>query len=174
MKRFPFILTIIIIPFFTFSQENKRIDNLQQEINNLKEKIDSMENEIQNEILANGYHLIVRNPYSYYHSDIKLKDKEYGVTIDSISIGDSIVIVDKTTSCFKVLYKGKTGFISTYEIETTDYPALNFLKPLYLRNSENSNSNYSTGAGGSVHVKGYYRKDGTYVKPHTRSAPKKR
>lgn len=26
-------------------------------------------------------------------------------------------------------------------------------------------------SGGPVHVKGYYRKDGTYVRPHTRSAP---
>jgi len=26
-------------------------------------------------------------------------------------------------------------------------------------------------SGGTVHVKGYYRKDGTYVQPHTRSAP---
>lgn len=32
----------------------------------------------------------------------------------------------------------------------------------------------STNSGGSVSVKGYYRKDGTYVKPHTRSAPKRR
>lgn len=28
--------------------------------------------------------------------------------------------------------------------------------------------------GGSVHVKGYYRKNGTYVKPHTRKAPSRR
>jgi hypothetical protein len=27
------------------------------------------------------------------------------------------------------------------------------------------------GGGGGVDVKGYYRKDGTYVRPHTRSAP---
>jgi hypothetical protein len=27
------------------------------------------------------------------------------------------------------------------------------------------------GAGGSVHVRGYYRRDGTYVRPHTRSRP---
>ncbi|WP_148042732.1 hypothetical protein [Pedobacter jejuensis] len=27
--------------------------------------------------------------------------------------------------------------------------------------------------GGTVHVKGYTRKDGTYVKPHTRSAPRR-
>lgn len=30
------------------------------------------------------------------------------------------------------------------------------------------------GSSGTVHVKGYYRKDGTYVRPHTRSAPRKR
>jgi hypothetical protein len=29
----------------------------------------------------------------------------------------------------------------------------------------------ATNSGGSVQVRGYYRKDGTYVRPHTRSAP---
>ena len=29
-------------------------------------------------------------------------------------------------------------------------------------------------SGGTVSVRGYYRKDGTYVKPHTRKAPKRR
>lgn len=29
-------------------------------------------------------------------------------------------------------------------------------------------------SGGTVHVKGYYRKDGTYVRPHTRRAPRRR
>ncbi len=35
--------------------------------------------------------------------------------------------------------------------------------------------NYSTppSSSGDVNVKGYYRKDGTYVKPHTRSKPRK-
>jgi hypothetical protein len=37
--------------------------------------------------------------------------------------------------------------------------------------------NYGTtspsSSSGNVHVKGYYRKDGTYVKPHTRSKPRK-
>ncbi|MDR6489943.1 hypothetical protein J2799_004493 [Chryseobacterium vietnamense] len=32
----------------------------------------------------------------------------------------------------------------------------------------------STSSGGTVHVKGYTRKDGTYVRPHTRSAPRRR
>jgi hypothetical protein len=29
----------------------------------------------------------------------------------------------------------------------------------------------SGSSGGSVHVRGYYRKDGTYVRPHTRRSP---
>jgi hypothetical protein len=32
-------------------------------------------------------------------------------------------------------------------------------------------SGQNRGSGGSVHVSGYYRKDGTYVHPHTRAAP---
>lgn len=32
----------------------------------------------------------------------------------------------------------------------------------------------STGSGKSVHVRGYTRKDGTYVAPHTRSAPRRK
>lgn len=40
-------------------------------------------------------------------------------------------------------------------------------RPTYTPSSSKS-------SGGSVSVKGYYRKDGTYVKPHTRSAPKRR
>lgn len=42
--------------------------------------------------------------------------------------------------------------------------------------SQSSSSSYSSksSSGGSVHVKGYTRKDGTYVRPHTRSAPRRR
>jgi hypothetical protein len=32
-------------------------------------------------------------------------------------------------------------------------------------------SSASPGTGGPVHVRGYYRRDGTYVRPHTRSRP---
>ena len=48
-----------------------------------------------------------------------------------------------------------------------------------LRFSEVHNSAYKrgvgyTGAGGSVRVRGYRRKDGTYVRPHTRKRPRRR
>ncbi|MGH1516578.1 hypothetical protein [Chryseobacterium sp. JK1] len=46
----------------------------------------------------------------------------------------------------------------------------------YSSPSVRSSSSYSSqsNSGGSVHVKGYTRKDGTYVRPHTRSAPRRR
>lgn len=53
---------------------------------------------------------------------------------------------------------------------------------LYHQYSSNNSTsgNYYSGdtyvipsSGGTVNVKGYYRKDGTYVRPHTRSAPRR-
>ncbi|MBD8084496.1 hypothetical protein [Chryseobacterium caseinilyticum] len=51
----------------------------------------------------------------------------------------------------------------------------------YLSSSSPQSTTKTTGtytprssSGGSVHVKGYTRKDGTYVRPHTRSAPRRR
>ena len=46
----------------------------------------------------------------------------------------------------------------------------------YTSPTVSSVSSYNTGSssGGSVSVKGYTRKDDTYVRPHTRSAPRRR
>jgi hypothetical protein len=46
-------------------------------------------------------------------------------------------------------------------------------------NNTSSNNSYTksstrTSSGGTVQVKGYTRKNGTYVAPHTRSAPRRR
>lgn len=42
-----------------------------------------------------------------------------------------------------------------------------------VKNSSNRSVSVPT-QGGQVQVRGYYRKDGTYVRPHTRSAPRRR
>lgn len=41
-------------------------------------------------------------------------------------------------------------------------------------NSSNSNTSYSSSSNKTVYVKGYTRKNGTYVSPYTRSAPKRK
>ena len=70
---------------------------------------------------------------------------------------------------------------TAYERISKEIKAKYFEKPAasghtYSSSNNSSSSSYrpSTNSGGSVEVKGYYRKDGTYVRPHTRSAPRRR
>ncbi|ROI05044.1 MULTISPECIES: hypothetical protein [unclassified Chryseobacterium] len=57
-----------------------------------------------------------------------------------------------------------------------NYTSSNSYIPSKTYNNPTSSYNYtpSTSSGGTVHVKGYTRKDGTYVSPHTRSSPRRR
>ena len=167
MKKL-FVLLLISISFSAFSQNLgiAKIDSLQQVIGKLYAEISFLEDEIQSEILKNGYYIIAKEKYSF--SKIELRSDEYGKVLDTIANGDSIKIIDKTICCFKVLYKGKVGYIRENYIDISKYPVLNFLKDTYSRKSKSSNYSNSTSSGGSVNVKGYYRKDGTYVRPHTR------
>lgn len=56
------------------------------------------------------------------------------------------------------------------------YTSYSAYTPVKGYNTPTHSYNYtpSTSSGGTVHVKGYTRKDGTYVTPHTRSAPRRR
>jgi len=45
--------------------------------------------------------------------------------------------------------------------------------PSSISSSSISTGRSSNSSGGTVHVKGYTRKNGTYVSPHTRSAPRR-
>ncbi|QPH37906.1 hypothetical protein [Pedobacter endophyticus] len=70
-----------------------------------------------------------------------------------------------------------TNYGYTYSgVPTSDYRYGRLLKtyPSYTPSAEPRSTTKSTGSsGGTVHVKGYTRKDGTYVRPHTRSAPRR-
>lgn len=163
-----------------FAQDNERIISLQQDIDSLQLKIDSLKGEIQNEIVENGYSLTAKHKYNYSGAQVVLKEREWGgATLDTIRNGDIIRIIDKTTGCFKVIHNGVEGYIQTYEIDLSEHPVLNHLESASIRASRSSSANrtapgYSSGSSGTVQVSGYYRKDGTYVRPHTRSKPRRR
>jgi peptidoglycan hydrolase CwlO-like protein len=70
-----------------------------------------------------------------------------------------------------ILVFGLTPKSSIANKETT--PSQTAAPPTTLINSTPATSSVHT-PGTDVHVKGYYRKDGTYVRPHTRSAPKRK
>ena len=57
--------------------------------------------------------------------------------------------------------------------EDTGYYYNQVSNSIYGSGTSGKNSSTSTSSGGTVHVKGYTRKDGTYVRPHTRSAPRR-
>lgn len=56
------------------------------------------------------------------------------------------------------------------------YTSYNTYTPAKSSNTSTPSYSYTPNKshGGTVHVKGYTRKNGTYVSPHTRSAPRRR
>ena len=62
------------------------------------------------------------------------------------------------------------NILDTESQESVAQPTQSTASPTTTRSS----STYSPSTGGTVHVRGYYRKDGTYVRPHTRRAPTRR
>lgn len=76
-------------------------------------------------------------------------------------------------------YIKKPKFKTKNKVSKKDKDYLDFgYNGYYVDRSKKRSSSYSPNlgsysSGGSVSVKGYYRKDGTYVKPHTRKAPSK-
>lgn len=81
-----------------------------------------------------------------------------------------VFIIPKHT---KAIVFGKSKKFKKIKIDKyegwTNSTDLNFIS----KNKTSHRKQYnSTSSGGTVNVKGYYRKNGTYVRPHTRRSPK--
>jgi hypothetical protein len=72
----------------------------------------------------------------------------------------------------KVKWNNYSGW--AYNPVYTSYSNYTPVKTSTNRSSYNYSSGSTRSSGGSVSVKGYHRKDGTYVRPHTRSASSRR
>lgn len=99
-----------------------------------------------------------------------------------INDSTSVTIIPKDT---KVYLSSKTNKKNYRKLKwgnyygfvfNPNYTSYNSYIPAKSYNTTTPSYNYmpSTSSGGTVHVKGYTRKDGTYVSPHTRSAPRRR
>lgn len=95
----------------------------------------------------------------------------------------SVTIIPKDTEVFlssktnkknysKLKWGNYYGWVNMPNYTTFD----NYSKTPSYSTPPSSSSSYSSkpSSGGSAQVKGYTRKDGTYVRPHTRSAPRRR
>lgn len=87
----------------------------------------------------------------------------------SVPSGSSVYIKGKKSKKYrKIKYENYAGW-AYYP----NYTASSQYSSRYSSSSSSStrsSSNYSS-PGKTVNVKGYYRKNGTYVRPHTRSSP---
>jgi hypothetical protein len=87
-------------------------------------------------------------------------------TLHIVPAGSAVYVNTKKSrkNYYKIKYGSHTGWAynPSYTLSTT--------------RATTSSSNYTTpsSSGNTVQVNGYYRKDGTYVRPHTRSAPKRK
>jgi len=121
---------------------------------------------------------------TYFVGETTEPTKLYSVTdtVSSIAYtiptGTTILIQRKLKKYHYVIIEGYRGYIynpgyKNYHKYNSELDGVIYgyttVKPA-KKNSYTSNS--STPSGGSVNVKGYYRKNGTYVSPHTRSSPK--
>ena len=94
----------------------------------------------------------------------------------TIPVGSLVLTQKKSKKYHYVIYETYKGYV--YNPNYKNYHKYNSsidgILYGYSTKKPNSSSSYnssSSSSGGSVNVKGYYRKNGTYVSPHTRSSP---
>lgn len=121
---------------------------------------------------TNYYSVYLREDTPIYH-----KKDTTGTVYTVIPKGTKIYYTDGPHSYSKIKWKNYKGWTanlvySYVPISDTSNATTNSIS--YSSDSGTYKPSSSRSSGGSVHVKGYYRKNGTYVRPHTRSSGKRR
>ena len=116
----------------------------------------------------------------YYVGETNLPTKIYyledttGMVAYTVPAGKKLLVRKKHNKYYSVVYDTYQGY--TYNTPFSNYHKFNSTTDgdLYGYSTSKKNESTSSGSGGTVNVKGYYRKNGTYVQPHTRSSPSHR
>lgn len=137
------------------------------------------------------------NTYNYVvlTGQATLRSKDGGYTQEVLNEGSRVHISKRTNKkgLYTIVYghnNPKKAWVLSprYTLYKPDFYTPNYYKdydytPSYEYLKDNTSSYYPPSyyqyytppsSGGTVNVRGYYRKDGTYVRPHTRSAPRRR
>lgn len=124
--------------------------------------------------------LVIISCSTNYYTVLLTEDAKIYTSTDSSNV---VTIVPKDTQVFiapkankKNYKKIKWGNYSgwAYNPVYTTYSNYNSNNSSYNSSYYRSSSTSSSPSSGTVHVRGYTRKDGTYVRPHTRSSPSRR
>lgn len=125
------------------------------------------------------YILITSCSTNYYFVNLEEDTPIYQNTrndselITSIPKGYSAFIAFGTKKHRKVKWKNYTGWVINPVYSLPVGPS-SYSSKTNSSSTNYNNSSTKNSSGGAVQVKGYTRKDGTYVRPHTRSAPKRK
>jgi len=122
--------------------------------------------------------LVIISCSTNYYIVLLTEDAKIYTSTDSSNV---VTIVPKDTQVFISPKANKKNY---KKIKWANYSGWAY-NPVYTTYSNYSSDNSSYGsphyrssstssASGTVHVRGYTRKDGTYVRPHTRSSPSRR
>jgi len=107
------------------------------------------------------------------------KNSNDGTLITSIPKDTKVYISAQSNKKLYKKIKWNNYFGWAYSPNYTSYSPYVPVKNYNRSNTSNPSANSynyrpNTSTGGTVNVKGYTRKDGTYVRPHTRSAPRRK
>ncbi len=95
-----------------------------------------------------------------------------------IPVGSKVLTQKKSKKYYYIIYENYKGYVynpnylNFHKYNSSTDGVLYGYSSIKPKSTKSYNSNSSSrSSGGSVNVKGYYRKNGTYVSPHTRSKP---
>lgn len=168
----------------------EQIAPLQQRLSNIQGKLDSLDavklTFERKLLMESGVEAVLRS-----EGKIRSKPSPVGEILSSIPAGSKVVLIKYYDGYYEGSYDGKEGWISHLYLQSSpelDKLASGVLQNNLLHNTSNSStysakttstrSSYSrpSSSSGKVYVKGHYRTVNgkkVYVKPHTRSKPKK-
>jgi hypothetical protein len=90
----------------------------------------------------------------------------------TIPVGSRVLTQKKSKKYYYIIYESHRGYV--YNPNYKNYHKYNSsidgILYGYSSTKPKSTNSYNSSSGGSVNVKGYYRKNGTYVRPYTRSS----
>ena len=101
---------------------------------------------------------------------------DFGSKILTVNPSQKLIAYNRAGSYRRVSVGQQTGYIRYTSFNSeVQFPKTKLRKFKKLTDTNNGLATKvgTSTSGGAVQVKGYRRKDGTYVKPHTRSAPRR-
>jgi hypothetical protein len=117
---------------------------------------------------------------STYHITLYQNPNVRTTALANVPAGEPIILTIQSNTLAYGKYKGTYGWV---HLDSLKYVSKSNKKAYgnppsssapVAKKKKKSSTSYSSSSGGTVQVKGYYRKNGTYVKPHTRKAPTKK